>query len=480
MPGFGLLTGTAENSYAGLPTLPLVNLTAEKAVTEPRQFALVSRPRLVSQAAVVVAGVTTYGLHNDVAIYGDGGDAIDPEDNVYVNGVAEGNFLTGTATFLAGNEVGTVMCDNGLVKFWDGTTLRTVAIPDDELAVKVLESQGRFIFIISEDGDGNVAQHYYWTEPLLNMIDGSGDIDIDALDFASAESSPDGLLDGVIWNGNLVLGGHQTIEIHTPSGNDDLPWQALVGSVIDKGLLATGTMTLWNDGFAWVDNQYAVHFSRGGGSTRVSNEGIEDALRDYTRGLLLDSFSLGGKEYLRARPVPPSGSFSAINLPHLLLDSESGEWTKWSSEGGAFIGGPVRTSDFENDDFFPLTFGSIENGQIIGFEEASSNFVEDPLVYEFRCGVPIDGGTITMHNIGLRCTTNDAGTISLRTSHDLGNTWTSWSDLTLTGTVRQKVEWRARGSADAPGFLCDIKTANIDEFYVSGAYFNEFIQGRGR
>lgn len=479
MPGLGLLTGTAENSYGGLPTLPLVNLTAERAVTEPRQFALVSRPRLVYQAAVVVAR-PTYGLHNDVAVFGNGGTSPSTYDNVYVDGTAEGRIPVGGHLSLAGNEVGTVLCSSENVRFWDGTTLRTVTIPDSYVAVKVLESQGRFIFICSLDGSLDVAQRYYWTEPLANMLDGSGDIVIDALDYASAESSPDGLLDGVIWNGNLVLGGHNTIEIHTPSGNDNLPWQALVGSVIDKGLRDTGTMTLWNGGIAWVDNQHGVYHSRGGGYVRVSDRGIEDALKNYTRGLILDSFRLGGKEYLRARPVPVYGGFTAIDLPHLLLDSESGEWTKWSSEDGAFFGGPVRTSDFENTDYFPLTFGSIETGQIIGFQDGSTNYVEDPLVYEFRCGVPIDGGTITMHNIGLRCATNDAGTISLRTSRDLGASWTSWTDLTLTGTVRQKVEWRARGAADAPGFLCDIKTANIDEFYVSGAYFNEFIQGRGR
>lgn len=478
MPALGLLTGTNENDFAGLPSLPLVNLTAESAVTEPRQFALVSRPRLVYQAAAVSAR-PTFGLHNDVAIYGNGGDSLDPHDNVYVDGVAVGRVIQRGPTSMAGNQIGTVICGVSALGFWDGATLRTVTIPDDYLAAKVLESQGRFIFVCSA-GPSDTAQRYYWTEPLANMLDGSGDIVIDGLDFASAETSPDGLLDGVIWNGNLVLGGYNTIEIHAPTGNDNLPWQALVGSVINSGLLATGAMTLWNDGFAWVDHQYGVYYSRGGEATRVSDRGVEAYLKTYTRGLILDSFKLGGKEYLRARPQPRYGDFSAIDLPHMLLDSESGEWTKWSSEGGAFFGGPVRTSDFENDDYFPLTFGSIEEGRIIGFEEASEDWAEDPLVYEFRAGIPIDGGTVNIHNVSLRCTTNDAGTISLRFSRDGGASWSAWRDITLTGRVRQKVEWRSLGMADGPGFLCDFKTADIGDFYISGANFNEFVQGRSR
>jgi len=472
MPALSLIPGTVRRSLGDLPQLPIKNLFAEKAITEPGEFRLLSRWPLFLRSV----------LGNDT-IMGDGPvTALMIQDGVLngtLLGISDGGFYTvetlrgavpGTGpASLAGNEVGVIMTAGEDAKFYDGATFRAIAFPDGAYVTKVIEQGGRFVFLRKD------TQKYYWTEPLSNMLDGSGDIVIAPLDFASAENEPDELVDAVVFKDHLVLGGKNTIELHGVTGDDNLPWAPTLGSTLHYGVYGTNCMALWNDGFAWVSRQGVVLHSAGGSAIRISDNGIEELiLNSDPASFYVDSFFLESHEFLRIKG-PLDGD--------LLLDAQTMQWTQFSTDDGPWLAGPVSSRNVAYSEF-----GSSVDGKVLlplqvplltKVEEAAPDRI-------FRAGFSVDGGSVPVSNILLRCQVGEVeypgGTIAMRYSRDAGRTWSNWisGSLGSAGEFRTKVEWRALGLFDQPGFLAEFKIEDAKVFSVSAAFFNEFLGGRGR
>src|SRR3569833_2302645 len=159
-------------------------------------------------------------------------------------------------------------------KWWNGSAFKSISFPDSANVTKVLQSQGRFIIIRA------VCERYYVTEPLSNMINGSGDMVTDGAAYVSAENDADLLVDGVIWQDRIVLGGTSTVEIHGPSGDDNAPWQPILGSTIHKGVFRTGCMAAFDNTFVWLSPDRVIWRYNGSSQPdRISNAGIEEALK---------------------------------------------------------------------------------------------------------------------------------------------------------------------------------------------------------
>lgn len=468
MPSLGFLPGGQFLNLGNLPPqLPLVNMYAEQAATEPSQFVLISRP---------IMGDTIFGFTPE---YGDGpiyalylADGVLGGDTVALSGVqlfVDGNYKGDVAVdsdispSIAGNEMGIVVTGGLDAKFYDGTTFRSIAFPDGAYVRKVVEQGGRFVFLRKD------SNRYYFTAPLANMLDGSGDIVIDGLDYISAENEPDQLIDAIVYQDNLVLGGSQSIEIHTVTGDNNVPWTPVAGSVIHTGVKATGCMTTWGNTFAWIAPSYAVF--AGPGRERISDYGIETTI-SQNNDVALDAFNYTGLDFLRVL----GEQFDTV--------LHAGQWAIWDSDdainpAGGFVGGPCYR-DISLD--VPV-FGSKNDGKIYAPGFAGGELTGD-FTRTFRFGLPIDGGVVTIHNVLLRCThgQTDGQTVELRASRDGGEVWTNWDEVSLgdDGETRVKAEWRALGMFDSPGALFECRVTQGALFNVSGAYYNEFVQGRSR
>jgi hypothetical protein len=204
---------------------------------------------------------------------------------------------------------------------------------------------------------------------------------------------------------------------------------------------------------------------------RISNPGIEEILKFGPARL--DSFFFEGREFLHAW-IDNGGNFGVI-AGDLLLDSSTGEWCEWETDGGIWDAGP-STKIADND--YPL-FGAKSDTRVLGMstrEVLPGGSWESSAEHRFGAGLAIDGGGVDFNNVLLRCKTYTSGTetISMRFSTDKGVTWTNWFTVTLTAG---RVQWDGLGRMFQPGFLAQFKTANCSEFSVSGAYYNEFVQG---
>ena len=108
----------------------------------------------------------------------------------------------------------------------------------------------------------------------------------DALDFATAESSPDNL--NRVFNavGHLWLLGTETSEVWTNTGNSAFPFQRIAGAKMEIGCVAPHSAVEIDNSLFWLGadkfGQGIVYQARGFTPRRVSNDPIERIIQDAT------------------------------------------------------------------------------------------------------------------------------------------------------------------------------------------------------
>lgn len=462
MPEIGISTTTIRRARGELPQMPLVNMFLEHAITEPRQFSLISHPGLVEQGTTLGVGPVGALYQADGIIGGD--IAAVSAGRLWVGGVDEGSAAGDVIPSIAGNEIGIAATAGEAGAFFDGTDYSAIDFPDSANIRKIIEQGGRFIAI--RDGTGAA----YFTEILEDGLVG-GVLTFDALNFFTAESEPDQLLDAVPFEDAIALAGTKTIEFWQRTGDSELPYTPSTGRVFGKGVRDTGCMALFDNSFAWVSPENIV-YRAANVPERISDAGIEELIAASTT-CRVDAYFFEGHEFLK------------VHLDDLAIefDAQTRQWNERRTGTDNFKGGPAITVDSE------LIFGGIDDGELYelaAYADLGSHHERSFCVFQ-----PVNGGALPINSFGIR--TNPGHTdyltgdytdpaIEMFQSYDGGMTFDAAlpEQLGEAGEYRREVEWRALGSADAPGFFAKIRVTDPVSFRCSGAFINEPHGGRSR
>lgn len=79
------------------------------------------------------------------------------------------------------------------------------------------------------------------------------------LSFYTAENSPDGIVALVVLGSTLMVFGTQTIEPWVETGNNDDPFNPIVGQVIDRGAAARDTIVKLDNTLFWVGDDLSIY-----------------------------------------------------------------------------------------------------------------------------------------------------------------------------------------------------------------------------
>jgi len=102
---------------------------------------------------------------------------------------------------------------------------------------------------------------------------------IDALQFASAESSPDPLVRVFVNNRDVLLFGSETIEPWQDVGAAPFPFQRVTGAIIQRGCLAPLSVARLATTVFWLGDDHIVYMMSGYTPQRVSTFPMEDIIR---------------------------------------------------------------------------------------------------------------------------------------------------------------------------------------------------------
>jgi len=192
---------------------------------------------------------------------------------------------TWTATKL-GDVTGTgpvSMADNGIQIFiacnpdgfiYNMTTgvFQQITDPDFPGAITVSYLDGYFVF-------NEPDSQRFW---ITAIFDGTN---IDALDFASAEGSPDGIVSIIVDHRELWLFGTNSIEVWYDSGATDFPFTRIQGAFNEIGCAAPYSVAKLDNGLFWLGSDARgrgiVYRANGYTGQRISTHAVEWHIQQY-------------------------------------------------------------------------------------------------------------------------------------------------------------------------------------------------------
>ncbi len=341
----------------------------------------------------------------------------------------------GTQLFVACNPDGFIYnASNG--------SFQQIVDPDFPGAVTVGYIDGYFVFNAPD------SQRFYVTA----ILDGT---DIDSLDFASAEGSPDGLVSLIVDHREVWLFGTNSVEVWYDAGTPDFPLARIQGAFNEIGCAATYSVAKLDNGLFWLGadarGQGVVYRANGYTGQRVSTHAVEWQIQQY--GSLSDAI---GYTYQQ-----DGHAFYVLNFP-----SANATWVydvatnAWHERAGFAYGRFTRHRGncqmaFNSE----IVIGDYESGNFYAFDmtEYADNGQIQKWLRSWRA-LPTGQNNLkrtAQHSLQLDCETGVGITtgqgsdpqVMLRWSDDGGHTWSNehWRSMGRIGEYGYRTIWRRLG-----------------------------------
>lgn len=117
-----------------------------------------------------------------------------------------------------------------------------------------------------------------------------------ALDFAEAETDPDGIVAPVVDSNRLYILGNETLEAFQNIGGAGFPFQRVPGFVFSTGCFAPFSIVSLSGGFAFIggakNESPSIFAFAGGEPVAISTDAIDDLLLTFTEDEIAQSFAM--------------------------------------------------------------------------------------------------------------------------------------------------------------------------------------------
>jgi len=336
--------------------------------------------------------------------------------------------------------------DGTVILLTTGTNMYTYTISTTTLAV------------VADADAPQTARTCAWLDGQFIVDDGADDeffisangTTWNALDFATAESNPDGLVRVFSDNGEAVLLGESTIEFWGNVGAADFPFQPIKGATQEFGLAARWSLTKFNSGLAALiknkQGQVQVAFIQGYVPKTISTQEIDYTINNYSTvsDATAYSYMLGGHPMLQINFPTPEKSW--------LYDASTGMWSplEYGVSGARhrgemhldFLNKPL-IADYSTGDIYELDPDIYtDNGTSIAREIIGRHF------FSGNNRIPVDEFYLDMETgVGLVSGQGSNPQAMLQISKDNGHTWGTelWVTIGAIGKYLTRVVWRRLG-----------------------------------
>lgn len=422
----------------------LINMFAEVEMSGRRKLIRRQRPGIA--VALANAGEKRCIERHKGVHYAVIGDKLYRFDGSSLTELGTMDSTAGRCTMIFNDNDQIMISDGEVGYYYNGTSLQLVTSP---VAVGHLAYLGGYgIF------NRPLTGQFYWT--------GLNDFStVDALDFATAESSPDNLKRAFVDHNELWLFGDNSTEIWQLTGSTDAPFTRVTNATIERGIRAPFSVAAEDNTVFWLGDDDVFYRADGYRPQRVSTHPIERAVQSVPMAVrvLADAFfyTIGGHK------------FYTVGFDHELTQQFNIATTFWNR--ARTYGQPdwrVMGSAGHHSDYLltPTAIGSLQPG--LSTDEGG---IMD------RGGVSApgyaDGNRITVRSFFLdaevgRATVGQDANVMLRVARD-GETFGNerWRSLGATGDYRRRAMWRNLGQGRNWSFELTF-TDNV-EFAVIGS-----------
>lgn len=245
-------------------------------------------------------------------------------DSLY-SGVSPRGAITGAdAVAMVSTPFTSVIAAGGLAYLYN-TTVAPLALPGDAPSagyVQDVDQLNAYAIVLLPNG------RFYWLVP--------GEMAIDPLNFATAESLPDKAVAVRRLGDEFWIFGTQNIEVWQPTGDLDAPFQRASGRNFERGCLARDTVRRFDNTLVWVGDDYQVYRASSVPQV-ISDPGISERIRKATGPCSAWTFAMDGHSFY-VLTVPGHGRYA--------FDASTQAWSEFTwpawvgyQESGEIIAG---------------------------------------------------------------------------------------------------------------------------------------------
>jgi hypothetical protein len=191
---------------------------------------------------------------------------------------------------------------------YDGASLVNTAIPDGNIPIDI-DQLNSYLIIACQSG------RFYWLEPGQKVFD--------PLNFATAESAPDGLIAVSRLVDELWFFGVQSIEVWQATGDVNAPFQRAGGRQYERGCLFRDTVKRFDNAIVWVGDDNIV-YRTGNSPIDIGSPWLSEQIGKRTGDLSALVFGFDDHKLYVLR-IPGQGSFA--------YDASTQEWSEFQSFG---------------------------------------------------------------------------------------------------------------------------------------------------
>lgn len=271
----------------------------------------------------------------------------------------------------------------------------------------------------------------------------------DALDFATAEETPDNLVRLSSFNSALWLMGETSLEPYYNSGDADFPYQQISGAAnTTRGLLGKFAVAQDDNSLFFIGNDKIVYRIVGYTPQRISTHAVEAAINDYA--VTSDAFcfisELDGHKFLVITFPTASKTWVcdiATGLWHERTTLISGIEYRWRANCHAKFAGKQLVGDYLNGKIYELspTVYTEDGNTIERIMQGSVQWQDGNRFILDRVRLDIDAG------VGLITGQGSDPQVMREFSDDGGKTWSNeaWRSFGAIGAYNTRCEWRREG-----------------------------------
>lgn len=374
--------------------------------------------------------------------------------------VVSGSKLYRINTSWGSVELGTVagvgpvsMADNGTQLFiacnpegyiYNATfdTFQQITDPDFPGAVTVGYLDGYFVF--NEPDSQRI-----WVTAILEGTS------IDALDFASAEGSPDQLLSLLIDHREAWLFGTNSIEVWYDAGTPDFPLARIQGAYLEIGCAAPYSVAKLDNGVFWLGSDArgrgVVYRATGYQGIRISTHAVEWQIQQYDdmSDAIAYTYQQDGHPFYVL--IFPSANTTwvydvATERWHERAAFSNGSFLRHRSNCQMSFGDEIVVGDYENGNLYAFDQNVFtDNGSIQKWLRRWRALA--PGQNNFKRSAQHDLQLVGQMGVGLVTGQGSDPQVMLRWSDDGGHTWSNehWASLGLMGEYGIRAMWRRLG-----------------------------------
>jgi hypothetical protein len=452
--------GVYHRANGNLPPFELVNMLAEETPSAKGGVSLISFPGLAVSATRGTGAIL--GIYRKEDLFSGAVFTVSNNGHLFKDATDLGAIDGSGPVWFASSDIELTVGRGTHAYSYNGTNLAAITFPDGANVQWGTFLAGLFVFARAG------SRKFYWSA-VLNARS------VDALDFASAESSASYILQSLAIGDVLYHGCKDKVEAWYPTGDGTLPFLRISQRTAPRGIIASGTMTEYDNALHFIGNDRTV-YRMSDVPTPISNHGIDEQITASTSWKLW-TYKWDGHPLLMVRLSTQTFGYD-VSTGGLWHERRTTDVNNWAA-----------SCAIQQSDGTPL-FGSATGTELLihsGWAEGSSDFYR-----EFTAAVPlthsqpIDAVELDC-NAGASTDLTINPLIQMRRSHDAGNTWSDWTDTSLgsagiggTGAYRTRAKWRRLGMFDAPGALLHFRVTDAVPFRVSGAIGDESSAGRAR